>query len=334
MAGVARDDSAATGGERSVESTSHTVVSVVPEGKLAYGMQLPVQSLSVRVSQPWEQTGTVADMTKVAQAADNAGFLYVAVCHHVAIPPEPAEMMSTQWYDTVATLGYLAGQTTRTRLMSNVFIAAYEHPLVAAKQFATLDVLSGGRIIFGIGAGHVEGEFDALGVSFAERGKATDAALVQIKDALTNEWTGDVGQRPRPVQQPHPPIWIGGSGRPALRRVAHLGDGWIPQATTLDQLPLDIEWILRERDNVRPGAVPEIGYHLVAHVGDPTWELPKGVMKGSPEKIADFANSRLGAIGVSHLQVRLLARDAQEQCDQIAAFGAEVGPHLTRKTLT
>ena len=308
-------------------------VSVVPDGKLAYGMQLPVQSLSVRVSQPWEQTGTVADMTKVAQAADDAGFLYVAVCHHVAIPPEPAEMMSTQWYDTVATLGYLAGQTTRTRLMSNVFIAAYEHPLVAAKQFATLDVLSNGRIIFGIGAGHVEGEFDALGVSFAERGKATDAALLQIKDALTNEWTNDVGQKPRPVQTPHPPIWIGGSGRPALRRVAHLGDGWIPQATTLDQLPLDIEWILRERDKVRPGAVPEIGYHLVAHVGDPTWELPKGVMKGDPGKIVDFANSRLGAIGVSHLQVRLLARDAQEQCDQIAAFGAEVGPHLTRKML-
>jgi len=195
-------------------------VSVVPDGKLAYGMQLPVQSLSVRVSQPWEQTGTVADMTKVAQAADDAGFLYVAVCHHVAIPPEPAEMMSTQWYDTVATLGYLAGQTTRTRLMSNVFIAAYEHPLVAAKQFATLDVLSNGRIIFGIGAGHVEGEFDALGV------------------------------------------------------------------------------------------------------------------KGDPGKIVDFANSRLGAIGVSHLQVRLLARDAQEQCDQIAAFGAEVGPHLTRKMLS
>jgi alkanesulfonate monooxygenase SsuD/methylene tetrahydromethanopterin reductase-like flavin-dependent oxidoreductase (luciferase family) len=243
-------------------------------------------------------------------------------------------MMSTQWYDPIATLGFLAAQTATVKLMTNVFVAAYEHPLVAAKQFATVDRLSNGRAILGIGAGHVEGEFDALDVSFKDRGAATDNALRVIKDALTHEWIDDVGQRPRPVQTPHPPIWIGGSGRPALRRVAHLGDGWIPQATTLDQLPLDIEWILRERDKVRPGAVPEIGYHLVAHVGEPTWELPKGVMKGEPGRIVDFANSRLGAIGVSHLQVRLLARDAQEQCDQLAAFGAEVGPHLTRKQLS
>jgi probable F420-dependent oxidoreductase len=321
-----------------VTSVSASVVSVVPDGVLGYGMQLPVQSLSARVSMPWEQEGTVADLVRVAQAADAAGFLYVAVCHHVAIPREPAEMMSTQWYDPIATLSYLAAVTERTRLMSNVFIAAYQPPLATAKAFATLDVLSNGRVIVGIGAGHVEGEFDALGVSFADRGAITDDALATIKRALTDEWIGDagadqVGQRPRPVQHPHPPIWIGGSGRPALRRVAHLADGWIPQATPLEQLPADVEWILRERDRVRPGAVPEIGYHLVAHLGEPDWELPKGVLRGSAARIIDFANDRLGAIGVSHLQVRLLARDAAEHCDQIAAFGAEVGPHLTRKAL-
>jgi probable F420-dependent oxidoreductase len=319
--------------------TASSTVSVVPDGVLAYGMQLPVQALSVRVSMPWEQEATVADMVQVAQAADDAGFLYVAVCHHVALPHEPAEMMSTQWFDPIATLGYLAAHTTRTRLMTNVFIAAYQPPLTISKAFATLDRLSNGRMILGIGAGHVEGEFDALGVSFAERGKVTDAALSVIADALTNEWTTagsgeEVGQRPRPVQQPHPPIWIGGSGKPALRRVATIADGWIPQATPIDQLPADIDTILRERDRLRPGAVPEIGYHLVAHVGEPAWDLPKGVMHGSPERIAEFANARLGAIGVSHLQVRLFARDAQEHCDQIAKFGAEVGPHLVRKNLS
>jgi probable F420-dependent oxidoreductase len=315
-----------------------TVVSVVPDGVLAYGMQLPVQALSVRVSMPWEQQGTVDDMVRVAQAADDAGFLYVAVCHHVAIPPEPAEMMSTQWFDPIATLGYLAANTTRTRLMTNVFIAAYQPPLATAKAFATLDRLSGGRTILGIGAGHVEGEFDALGVSFTRRGALTDEAVATIVAALTQEWTdprgtGRVGQRPRPVQQPHPPIWIGGSGKPALRRVATMGDGWIPQATPLDQLPDDIASILKMRDAARPGAVPEIGYHLVAHVGEATWDLPKGVMHGSPERIIEFANTRLGAIGVSHLQVRLMARDASEQCDQIARFGGEVGPHLVRRPL-
>ena len=113
------------------------VVSVVPKGKLAYGMQLPVQALSARVSMPWEQEGTPADMVRVAQAAEAAGFLYVAVCHHVAIPREPAEIMSTQWFDPISTLGFLAAHTERVRLMSNVFVAGYQHPLVTAKQFAT-----------------------------------------------------------------------------------------------------------------------------------------------------------------------------------------------------
>jgi alkanesulfonate monooxygenase SsuD/methylene tetrahydromethanopterin reductase-like flavin-dependent oxidoreductase (luciferase family) len=135
------------------------------------------------------------------------------------------------------------------------------------------------------------------------------------------------------VQQPHPPVWIGGSGKPALRRVAHVGDGWIPQATPLERLGADIDWIRAERDRVRPGAQLEIGYHLVAYVGDASWDVPKGVLRGAPERIVDFANTKLGALGVSHLQVRLMAQSAAEQCDQIAAFGAEVGPHLQRVAL-
>ena len=138
----------------------------------AYGLQLPVQALSVRTSSPWErERSTVDDMVDVATACDDAGFLYVAVCHHVAIPREPAEMMSTQWFDPIPTLGYIAARTTRTRVMTNVYVAAYQHPLQTAKAFATLDVLSGGRMIVGVGAGHVEGEFDVLGVPFAERGR-------------------------------------------------------------------------------------------------------------------------------------------------------------------
>jgi probable F420-dependent oxidoreductase len=308
-------------------------VSIVPKGVLAYGMQLPVQSLSTGVSMPWEQQGTVADMVRVAQACETAGFLYVAVCHHIAIPRDRAEAMSTQWFDPIASLGYLAALTSRVHLMTNVYVAPYRHPLDSAKSFATLDALSSGRLIIGIGAGHVEGEFAALGVPFDERGARTDAALAEIVDALTNEWIGDVGQRPRPVQHPHPPIWIGGSGKPALRRVAHVGDGWIPQATPLERLGADIDWIRAERDRARPGAELEIGYHLRAHVGDASWDVPKGVLRGSPERIIEFANEKLGALGVSHLQVRLFAQSAAEQCDQIAAFGAEVGPHLQRVAL-
>jgi len=321
-------------------SISPATISIVPEGVLAYGIQLPVQALSVRTALEWEREGgTIADMVRVAQACDAAGFLYVAVCHHVAVPSGPAEMMGTQWFDPVPTLGYLAAHTTKTRLMTNVYVVAYQHPLQTAKAFMTIDALSGGRVILGVGAGHVEGEFDALGVPFAERGAITDEAIDAIDVALRDEYPqhagarwryADVGQAPRPVQQPRPPIWIGGSGKPALRRVAARGDGWIPQGTPRKQLPADIAYIREHRDNVRPGAVPEIGYITeYVYVGEPEWEIPKYSVSGAPQKLIDSFNE-LGAIGVSHLQLRFAARSASEQCDQIAAFGADVGPHLTR----
>ena len=318
-------------------------VSIVPDGALAYGMQLPVQALSVRTSVEWERAGgSVDDMLAVAEACDDAGFLYVAVCHHVAIPREPAEMMSTQWFDPIPTLAFIAARTTRTRVMTNVYVAAYQHPLQTAKAFATLDALSGGRTIVGVGVGHVEGEFDALGVPFADRGAVTDEAIDAITVALTDEWPEhngtrwsfkDVGQRPRPVQDPRPPIWIGGSGKPALRRVAARGDGWIPQGTPRRQLPDDIAYILRHRDEVRPGAVPEIGFITeTVYVGDPDFDIGRYSVSGSPQQLIDSFND-LGAIGVSHLQLRFASRSAAELCDQVAAFGVEVGPHLTRRAL-
>ena len=320
-----------------------STVSIVPEGVLAYGIQLPVQALSVRTSVPWEREGsTVDDMVNVARACDDAGFLYVAVCHHVAIPREPAEMMSTQWFDPVPTLAYLAALTTRTRIMTNVFVVTYQHPLQTAKAFATLDALSGGRVILGVGVGHVEGEFEALNVGFADRGAATDEAIDAITAALTDEWPvhkgerwqfADVGQRPRPVQRPRPPIWVGGSGKPALRRVAARGDGWIPQGTPRKQLPEDIGYILRHRDEVRPRAVPEIGFITeTVYVGEPDFDIGPYSVSGPPEKLVESFNV-LGAMGVSHLQLRFASRSAAELCDQVAAWGAEVGPHLVRRSL-
>jgi probable F420-dependent oxidoreductase len=319
-------------------------VSIIPEGTLAVGMQLPVQALSVRTSMAWEREhGTVDDMVQVAKACDDSDFLYVAVCHHVAIPSAPAEMMSTTWFDPVPTLAYLAAHTSRTRIMTNVFVAAYQHPLQTAKAFATLDALSGGRVILGVGAGHVEGEFDALGVPFHERGAITDEAIDAITAAWLDEWPAhdgsrwkfaDLGQRPRPVQQPRPPIWIGGSGKPALRRVARRGDGWIPQGTPRTQMADDIAFILAERDQARPGAVPEIGYITeYVYVGDAEWELPKYTLSGDAGRIVESFNE-LGALGVSHLQVRFAARSSSELVDQIGAFGAEIAPHLTRRSLS
>jgi probable F420-dependent oxidoreductase len=322
----------------------HDSVSIVPDGRLVCGIQLPVQALSVRTSMPWEREGsTVDDMIRVAQACDDAGFFYVAICHHIAIPRSHAEMMSTQWFDPIPTLAYIAARTTRTHVMTNVYVAAYRHPLDTAKAFATLDALSGGRVILGVGAGHVEAEFEMLGLDFAGRGALLNESIDAIVAAWTDEYpvlpgprypVKEMGQRPRPVQRPRPPIWIGGSGKPALRRVAERGDGWIPQGTPRKRLPDDIGYILEHRDKVRPGARLDFGYITeYVYVGEPEWETPKGTLSGSPERIVDSFNE-LGEIGVSHLQLRFASRSADEQCDQIAAFGRDVAPHLVRKEVS
>src|SRR5688572_28428010 len=147
-------------------------------------MQLPIQSQSTIFVQPWEPDAGAAELVRVAQACEAAGFDYVAVCDHVAIPASQAEAMSTEWWDTIATLAYLAAVTTRVRLLSHVYVLPYRHPLAAAKAWATLDALSGGRAILGVGAGHSQGEFDALGVPFAERGRLLDEAIDAVRAAL------------------------------------------------------------------------------------------------------------------------------------------------------
>jgi probable F420-dependent oxidoreductase len=311
--------------------TSATVT-IVPPGALVYGIQLPVQAKSVRTSAEWERRDDVGptELVRAARACDEAGFFYVAVCDHVAVPRAAAVDggMSTTWYDPVATLSYLAALTEHARVMTNVYVAAYRHPLQTAKAFATLDALSGGRVILGVGAGHLEGEFAALGVPFDERGARTNDAIDTIVSAWSSEYVGDLGQCPRPVQTPRPPVWIGGSGAPALRRVAERGDGWIPQGTPRKQMAASIDAIRRRRDEVRPGARLDLGYiHEYVYVGDATWDFEEYTVSGSDERIIDKCNE-MGVLGVNHLQIRLRARDIEEFCDQAAAFGARIGPHL------
>lgn len=308
-------------------------VAVIPPGSIAVGLQLPVQSQSTIYAEAWEASAGPADMAQVARAAEDAGFFYVAVCDHTAIPRRLAAAMSTTWYDTTATLGWLAGVTSRIRLLSHVYIAALRHPLRAAKELATLDVLSGGRLLVGVGAGHVPEEFALAGVDFARRGALLDEAIAAIAAGLSEEFpqlpgphwpVADLGVAPRPVQTPRPPIWVGGSSRPALRRAARLGDGWLPQTIRRSDLQAQIAELLGLRQQLRGGAPIAIGALPGAfHVGDAAWELPKGTVSGPPGRIVDNL-AELTAMGVSHLQLRFPSRSAAELCEQIGAFGEQV----------
>src|SRR4029453_6390162 len=176
--------------------------------------------------------------------------------------------MSTTWYDAVATLGWLAAATRSVRLLSYVYVAPYRHPLQTAKAFATLDARSGGRTILGVGAGHVEAEFAALGVDYGRRGVLLDDAIEIVAAAFRDEFPDhdgrvwhvhDLGLRPRPVQRPRPPRGGGASPRAALRRAAARGDGWLPQGTFRDTLPAQIAAVREHRRRVRGDVPIEIG---------------------------------------------------------------------------
>jgi probable F420-dependent oxidoreductase len=315
------------------------VVRTVPEGQVVYGMQLPIQSQSTLYVAPWEKEAGPAELGRIAQVADDAGFFYLGVCDHTAIPTRLADAMGTIWYDTTATLGWLAALTTRTHLLSHVLILAQRHPLRAAKELSTLDLLSGGRLIVGVGAGHVPEEYELLTGQFAERGRHTDEAVSALALAFTSEFPDLPGPRfpahgmgvaPRPVRQPRPPIWIGGSSPAAIRRTAAYGDGWLPQGTRRRDLPEQIARLRELRQELRGGAPIDIGtivepIHLSG--GARTWELPGYVLQGGAEEIASSLRE-LVAMGVNHLQVRFMARSVDEFCEQTAKFGAEVGPLL------
>jgi len=298
----------------------------IPSGTIAVGTQLPIQTQTSLLAGPWEADATPADLMAIARAADRSGYLYIAACDHVAIPRDKAVAMSLWWQDTFTTLGWLAAGTDRVALLSHVYVLAYRHPLVAAKAFATLDHLSGGRAVVGIGVGHVEAEFDALGVSFADRGRLTDEKLPALADALEHTYVGEMGALPRPVQSPRPPIWIGGSGAPAVRRAARW-DGWLPQGPAT---PDAIATIARIREEAGTAHRPFAIGHVVGswlHVGRPAHEVRPTTCAGTPAQLAESIRAQLPD-GVNQVQVRFDAASAAGYAEQVEAFGTEVIPLL------
>ncbi|MGW0598526.1 LLM class F420-dependent oxidoreductase [Streptomyces sp. NPDC002776] len=304
---------------------------------MRYGIQLPVQSQSTLYAEPWEADAGPADLLAVARAAECAGFGYLACCDHVAVPRRLAPAMSTVWYDPVATLAHLAAVTERVRLLSHIAVVGLRHPLLTAKQYATLDHLSGGRLLLGVGAGHVEEEFTALGVDFRRRGAVLDETIDALRAALGPEEFPEhhgklydfegLGQLPRPAQE-RVPLWVGGSSPPAVRRAALKGDGWLPQGDPRDRLPQQIARIrqLREQAGIEApftiGAIVEPLY-----VGTPAWHVGRRTLTGGPDELAESLRA-YRAMGVDQIQVRFRSRSRGELIDQIAAFGAGVGPHL------
>lgn len=172
-----------------------------------------------------------------AQAAEAAAMESLWVTDHIAIPPDDAEGSGGRYLDTLTTLAWLGGATERIKLGSGVLILPYRPKLPTANQIATLQELSGGRLLLGVGAGWMDAEFRALGVDRHQRGKITDDTLRFFNEAFANDEVELNGQpflfKPRP---PKPPILVGGAPPHALKRAAELGDGWMPMAKNPAQI--------------------------------------------------------------------------------------------------
>jgi probable F420-dependent oxidoreductase len=186
----------------------------------------------------------------IARKGEEFGFDALLTGDHILVPknissPYPYTeggefpgSSSGESMEQITLLSYIAGQTSKIRLVTSVLIVPHRNPLIAAKSLATLDVLSGGRLVVGVGVGWMREEFEALGLPpFEERGAVTDEYIRAFKVLWTEDdphFEGkyisfdDITFLPKPVQKPHPPIWVGGESRPALRRTAELADGWYP----------------------------------------------------------------------------------------------------------
>jgi probable F420-dependent oxidoreductase len=205
---------------------------------MRYGFYLPTRG----------RTATPEALEALVQRGEALGFASVMIADHVVFP---AVIASRYPYtvdgvfpgqgdalEQLALMAFVAGKTTRLRLVTSVMILPYRNPVTTAKMLATIDVLSAGRVTVGVGVGWLEEEFRALGApDFRRRGAVSDEYLRIFKTLWTESPASFAGEfyrfealrcLPRPVQTPHPPIWIGGHSTAALRRVARLGDGWHP----------------------------------------------------------------------------------------------------------
>ena len=205
---------------------------------MRYGFYLPTRG----------RTATPEDLEALVRRGEALGFASVMIADHIVFP----SVVTSKYPYTVsgvfpgqgdaleqlALMAFIAGKTERLRLVTSVMILPYRNPVATAKTLATIDVLSRGRVTVGVGVGWLREEFEALGAADFDRRGAVSDEYLRIFKALWTEspvsFAGefyrfdDVRCLPEPVQKPHPPIWIGGHSKAALRRVARLGDGWHP----------------------------------------------------------------------------------------------------------
>ncbi|OBF21174.1 LLM class F420-dependent oxidoreductase [Mycobacterium sp. ACS4331] len=261
------------------------------------------------VAAGWEAGLTPADLATVARAADELGYDYLTCAEHVAVPVAERARRGDVYWDPVATLSYLAAHTSRIRLATSVVVLGYHHPLQIAKSYGTVDVLSGGRLVLGVGVGSLQPEFELLGAAFEDRGARADDALRALRACLSEsepaydgEYYAFSGMSVRPCAvQSHVPIWVGGRTRRSLRRAVALADGWMPFGLAPDAL----QTMLRSVD------LPD-GFEVVLST--------TALDPAADPKRARTQLRALRAVGATAVTCTVSAVSAEHYCEQLAAL--------------
>jgi probable F420-dependent oxidoreductase len=295
------------------------------EGSIVrYGIITPVVIANPRVVNEWELDAGVDALTAVAGDADRLGYHHLTASNHVAIPRSAAPRRGRRYWDPAVTLGFVAAITRRIRLATYVLVLGYHHPLEIVKRYGTLDVVSGGRLILGVGVGSLEEEFRLLGRDFERRGKIAHDVLRAVQASFGRrepEHHGEIfdfaGVTVEPSgAQTRVPVWMGGRTGRSLRRALDLDcDAWVPFALEPEQVQ---DLLVRARSTEawsRRARPLEVGL-------SPEPPLDPG---GAPERVrAEIA--RHAECGATLLNLRFRSRSLEHHREQLAAFVEIAGP--------
>jgi probable F420-dependent oxidoreductase len=270
----------------------------------------------------WETAGTIDDVVAIAEAADRLGYHHLTCSEHVVVPVDVATVRGSRYWDPLATFGYLAARTSRLRLATNVLVLGYHHPLAIAKRYGTLDQVSGGRVILGLGVGSLKEEFELLDAPFDDRGPRADDAIAALRASLSNrlpEYDGayyrfsGVVLDPTAVQS-SVPLWIGGRTARSLRRAVALGDGWVPFGIR----SVDLAAMIAAARATPAWAARPHPLEVVLQNGRPA--DPLGDPAGARRMVA-----RLMEAGATALQLRFVHHSRSHYLEQLEAMAALAG---------
>jgi probable F420-dependent oxidoreductase len=286
------------------------------------GIVTPAVTRLPRAHAQWEETAGIDEIARIAVEAERLGYHHLTCSEHVALPGSVVDTRGAAYWDPLPTFGYIAARTTTIRLATHVIVLGYHHPLAIAKRYGTLDRVSGGRLILGVGVGSLREEFELLGAEFEGRGDRADDAIRALRASLSQiepvyrgahfAYDGFVVD-PCAVQ-PCVPIWVGGRTARSLRRAVELADGWAPFGLTRADLA---EMIARARVSDAwtasaglPDAPP---FELVLQNEHP---LDPGA---EPDRARDAA-ARLAEAGATTLNVRVVHHSLAHYLEQLAAM--------------